>query len=226
MAKFISLEGIEFTGKSTLTKGLSDNLRQLGFVVATAHDPGTTARAEQIRLDVFQKTREGADIMTITKLYMEARSDLSNEVIKPFLSQHRSNKKAIFICDRFLDSTRVYIGLTHDIEMAKIFAIERQFLGDLLPDLTLICYFNNNNFEQELERRRQSTIEKRKNEKNVSIWHESNFQKMKLRQENYFKIIQVAKRNGEDRLFELINVSMPFPEVLESATNKILTHIL
>ena len=102
--KFITLEGGEGTGKSTLQRALAKRLESDGFDVVVTREPGGTPLAEAVRQLALHPPAGGSwSPMGEALLMNAARSDHLENLIRPALA----NGKWV-ICDRFADSTRVY----------------------------------------------------------------------------------------------------------------------
>ena len=129
--KFITFEGSEGCGKSTQSEMLFTYLKSKGKEVIYLREPGGVKLSEDIRLMLLNpKSKIGPEAETL--LYMAARAQVVEEVIKPALAQGKT-----IVCDRFLDSTIAYqgYGLGVDIKLIKI-------MGDfatqgIQPDLTI-----------------------------------------------------------------------------------------
>ena len=131
--RFITLEGGEGAGKSTLARTLADQLRAHGLEVDVTREPGGTGNAEAIRaLLIHGETgRWSAECETL--LLYAARADHVSRRIRPALE-----RGAWVICDRFSDSTRAYQGAAGGMGNEAIAAIDTAALGGFKPDLTLI----------------------------------------------------------------------------------------
>lgn len=130
--KFITLEGGEGTGKSTQARRLCDALNARGIATVLTREPGGTPLGEEIRrLILSQKT---AAPETELLLFAAARIEHLTQVIRPALE-----RGAWVVCDRYIDSTRVYQGMLAHIGAPLVDSIERSTLrpGDL-PDLTFV----------------------------------------------------------------------------------------
>lgn len=130
--RLITLEGGEGTGKSTQARRLCDTLSARGIATVLTREPGGTPLGEEIRrLILSQKT---AAPETELLLFAAARIEHLAQVIRPALE-----RGAWVVCDRYIDSTRVYQGMLAHIGPALIDSIERSTLrpGDL-PDVTFI----------------------------------------------------------------------------------------
>ena len=132
--RFITLEGGEGTGKSTLQAALRDRLAGQGVDVVLTREPGGTPRAEAIRALVLTPPGGKAFSPLAEALLMNAaRSDHLDELIRPALSAGRW-----VICDRFSDSTRVYQGVSGEVSPEALQSLVAHVVDPTRPDLTLI----------------------------------------------------------------------------------------
>ena len=131
--RFITLEGGEGTGKSTLIAGLSDALQDRGQNVIVTREPGGTKLAEEVRaLALNPPAGETWSPLSHALLMNTARDDHLNKLIRPAFE-----RGDWVLCDRFADSTRAYQSIDgQDIE--TLLKIERAVVGETRPDLTLI----------------------------------------------------------------------------------------
>jgi len=130
--KFITLEGPEGSGKSTQAKLLTRYLKSRGYKAIFLREPGGTKISEKIRRILLDKFNQEICPLAETLLYMAARAQLIQEVIKPAI-----NRGYFVVCDRFLDSTIAYQGYGLGVDLSLI-----KYLGDFLtsrvnPDLTI-----------------------------------------------------------------------------------------
>ena len=125
---FITLEGVEGSGKTTQAQRLAE---ALGPDVVLTREPGGTPIAERIR-DIFL-TSDGITAMTELLLIAAARAQHVDELIRPALEKNK-----IVICDRFTDATVAYQGYRGGIDLALIHHLNRVATGGLTPDLTFI----------------------------------------------------------------------------------------
>ncbi|MEM5517598.1 dTMP kinase [Henriciella sp. AS95] len=130
---FITIEGGEGAGKSTLISGLERELSARGLEIVTTREPGGTVLAEQIR-NLVLNPPDASDWSPIAEalLMNAARADHVEKKIAPALEGGRW-----VICDRFADSTRVYqgIGGVGD-EVLRLMQVEVTQLAS--PDITLV----------------------------------------------------------------------------------------
>jgi len=131
--KFITFEGGEGAGKSTQIARLAERLRKAGLKVLETREPGGSAGAEAVRHVILSGGAEpfGTEMEAI--LFAAARSDNVEHIIKPALA-----KGTVVLCDRFMDSSRVYQGITGNLDMEFILEMEKAVTEDTRPGLTLI----------------------------------------------------------------------------------------
>ncbi len=131
--RLITFEGGEGAGKSTQVERLAAALRAAGLAVVVTREPGGTPGAEAIRALLVGGAPARWSPMTETLLLLAARHDHVLRVIEPALAGG-----GWLVCDRFIDSTRVYQGIAGGIGRALVDQLHRAVFGDLRPDLTLI----------------------------------------------------------------------------------------
>ncbi len=131
--RFITFEGGEGAGKSTQLRRLAQRLSERGAEVVVTREPGGSPGAEAIRALLVTGAVDRWSPITETLLMYAARRDHIERVIAPALSHGAS-----VICDRFFDSTRAYQGAGGAAPPDLIAALERDVVGELIPDLTLI----------------------------------------------------------------------------------------
>lgn len=131
---FITFEGGEGVGKSTQIQLLAERLRLLGREVVVSREPGGTPGAEAVR-HVILSAGMGepfGPVMEAT-LFAAARNDHVEQVIRPAV--HRG---AVVLVDRFMDSTRVYQGVSGNLPVDLIASLERVAIAGMVPDLTIV----------------------------------------------------------------------------------------
>lgn len=130
---FITFEGGEGAGKSTQIDWLATALRELGREVVVTREPGGSPGAEAIRHVLLSGAAEPFGPRMEAVLFAAARSDHVEQVIRPAVE-----RGAIVLSDRFVDSSRVYQGVTGELDADFMTMLERVTVGDMMPDLTLI----------------------------------------------------------------------------------------
>ncbi len=142
---FISFEGPDGSGKTSQAAQLHDFLVQSGYRVFLTREPGGTQIGEQVRSILFDLKNTAMTPRTETLLFMAARAQLVEEVIRPHLAQGY-----IVLSDRFADSTIAYQGYGHQNDLAQIESLVMFATGGLKPELTFLLDID---VETGLERR-------------------------------------------------------------------------
>jgi dTMP kinase len=130
---FITFEGGEGSGKSTHARRLAERLRQLGLEVVLTREPGGSPGAEVIRHILLSGAGKPLGPETEAILFAAARDDHVRTVIRPALVAGKW-----VVCDRFIDSTRVYQGALGKVDGKLIRSLERVTVGAAMPDLTFV----------------------------------------------------------------------------------------
>lgn len=135
-AFFITLEGMEGSGKSSVINFLKKYLKSKKLKIVEFREPGSTLVGEQIRQILLDKKNSKLSNHTELLLYLAARTQLIEEKL---LSAFQ--KYDCVICDRFFDSTIAYQG--YGLKMGKIvFDAVKMFSLNVVPDLTIILDTN------------------------------------------------------------------------------------
>lgn len=131
--RFVTLEGGEGAGKSTLARGLARRLEALGREVVLTREPGGSPLAERLREVILSGAARETGPFGEAILFSAARIDHLERVIRPAL-----RRGAVVICDRFADSTRAYQGALGRIDRGLLRGLERVTLDGTRPDLTIM----------------------------------------------------------------------------------------
>jgi dTMP kinase len=131
--RFITFEGGEGSGKSTHTRRLAERLQALGIDTVLTREPGGSPGAEIIRHILLSGLAKPLGAETEAILFAAARDDHVRMVIEPAIVAGKW-----VICDRFIDSTRVYQGAVGRVDPRLIRSLERITVGRAVPDLTII----------------------------------------------------------------------------------------
>lgn len=129
---FISLEGIDGSGKSTQGRRLAEALRARGQAVSLTREPGGSPGAEEIRRLVLEGPVDRWSAETEILLFTAARRDHLEKTIRPAL-----DRGEIVITDRFADSTRIFQGITRGDLSDTVDRLHQLMIG-IEPDLTLL----------------------------------------------------------------------------------------
>lgn len=130
---FITLEGIEGAGKSTVARWVCEWLDRRAIRATLTREPGGTALAERVRQIVLERGEERLSAVTETLLMFAARGIHLENLIRPALERGEW-----IVCDRFTDATRAYQGGGRGLPPAWIESLASQVQGGLQPDLTLL----------------------------------------------------------------------------------------
>ncbi|HUB51838.1 MAG TPA: dTMP kinase [Terracidiphilus sp.] len=144
---FITLEGLDGSGKTTQIKRLGQWLASRGHTVTVTRQPGGTETGDRIRAVILDARSGPLAPMTEMALMFAARAQAIDEVIEPALTAGN-----IVLCDRFTDSTEAYQGGGRKIGSETVLALHQLICGGLQPDLTLLLLPS---FEASLKRARR-----------------------------------------------------------------------
>lgn len=129
---FITLEGIEGSGKTTQARRLAAALRRRGYRVVLVRDPGSTSLGRGLRR-VLLHSRQTLSPLSEALLFFAARLQLVEEQIRPALS-----RGWVVVCDRFHDSTVAYQGDAGGVDPAWLEQAGRRVVGTIMPNLTIV----------------------------------------------------------------------------------------
>lgn len=129
----VTLEGGEGAGKSTQLARAASWLAAGAREIVTTREPGGTANGEAVRALLLEGTAERWSPAAEAMLFAAARVDHVRHVIAPALA-----RGAVVLCDRYVDSTRVYQGLVGGLGLAAVDRLHSEILGLPWPDLTIL----------------------------------------------------------------------------------------
>lgn len=133
MSKFITFEGGEGSGKSTVMKDVATRLTKEGYKLVLTREPGGTPIAEEIRNVILDKANTKMDPRTEALLYAASRRQHLVEKIWPALERGE-----IVLCDRYLDSSLAYQGGARGLGVDEVLSINMFATEGEYPDLTLL----------------------------------------------------------------------------------------
>jgi len=133
VARFITFEGIEGSGKSTQIRHLFEFLRGRDIEVLMTREPGGTLAGEKVRGILLDPMMKGLIPRAELFLYAAARIQHIEEVIQPALAAGK-----VVLCDRFVDATVAYQGHGREIPLSEVKVVNSLAALDLKPDLTFL----------------------------------------------------------------------------------------
>jgi dTMP kinase len=131
--KFITIEGPDGAGKTTQVKKIYEYLTSRGRKVLVTREPGGTALGEKLREVLLSPAGESPVPEAEALIYAASRAQLIKNVISPALL-----RGTYVLCDRFVDSSLAYQGWARGLGIEEILGINRWFIGELWPDLTIL----------------------------------------------------------------------------------------
>ncbi|MGG2067692.1 MULTISPECIES: dTMP kinase [unclassified Bacillus (in: firmicutes)] len=129
---FVTIEGPEGSGKSTLITKLLPYFEKKEQKVMATREPGGIKISEEIRTILHKKEHTMMEARTEALLYAAARRQHLVEKVIPALTDNY-----IVICDRFIDSSLAYQGYARGLGVDKVFEINRFATEDCMPDITI-----------------------------------------------------------------------------------------
>jgi dTMP kinase len=130
---FITLEGLDGSGKTTQIKRLAAWMQKRGLAPVITRQPGGTATGDRIRALLLDSGSTPLAPMSEMALMFADRAQAIAEVIEPALAAGK-----VVLCDRFTDSTEAYQGGGRELGSERVLELHRLICGNLQPDLTLL----------------------------------------------------------------------------------------
>jgi dTMP kinase len=205
---FITFEGIDGAGKSTLIEGIKLTLEKKGISFILTREPGATQTGKAIR-ELLLHTKTDIRSTTELLLYAADRAQHVEQVIQPALK-----KKQWVLCDRYIDSTTAYQGYGRELDLTLIQELHKISTQGLLPDLT---FFLDGNVSTLLSRaKKRSNDEKSKSDRLEAEAH-SFFERV----QNGFRTL--AKENPNR--FMVLNAEESPSMIIEKALAQLSQHL-
>ncbi|QHS23866.1 dTMP kinase [Virgibacillus sp. MSP4-1] len=130
---FITFEGGEGAGKTSIIEELNEKLLEKGYQTIKTREPGGIKISEKIREVILDRSHTEMDARTEALLYAAARRQHLAEKVIPKLEQG-----FIILCDRFIDSSLVYQGYARGLGIEDVYDINRFAIQDCMPDVTFL----------------------------------------------------------------------------------------
>ena len=135
--RFITFEGGEGSGKTTIIKSLMQELKEKNVKAFQSREPGGSKISEEIRKVILNVENTKMDYITEALLYAASRRQHLEEIIKPALKEGY-----LVICDRYIDSSLAYQGYARGLGIDEVYNLNHYATGGLLPDLTIFIDVN------------------------------------------------------------------------------------
>ena len=203
---FITIEGTEGSGKTTVAKELAKLLKENGHEVVHTREPGGTPISESIRNVILDRSHTAMDGRTEALLYAASRRQHLVEKIWPALKEGK-----VVLCDRFLDSSLAYQGYARGLGYDEVLNINLFATENTYPDLTLFFVIKP---EDGLQR-----IAKNKNREVNRL----DLEKLPFHQKVYDAFMELTRKFPER--FVIIDASKTLPEVIDDAYNAIVSRM-
>lgn len=129
---FLSIEGLDGSGKSSQIERLCGHLKARGYDVARSREPGGCPIAEEIRQLVLDPAHGEMCAQAEALLYAAGRAQHVREVVRPALAAGK-----VLVCDRFVDSSAVYQGAARGLGIDAVMAMNAPAIDGTMPDATL-----------------------------------------------------------------------------------------
>ncbi len=195
---FITVEGPEGSGKSSVCRQIYEELLKKGYNVILSREPGGTPISESIREVILNKANTAMDGRTEALLYAASRRQHLVEKIWPALKEGK-----IVLCDRYLDSSLAYQGVARHLGVDEVLNINMFATEGTFPDLTLLFDITPEDGLARIAKNQNREINRLDLEK-IEFHHQVR---------NAF--LSLAKRYPER--FIVIDASLPFDEVVKKA---------
>jgi dTMP kinase len=200
--QFITFEGPEGSGKTSIIQHLNKQLLALGHDVLVTREPGGVKLSEEIRNILLDNHNLGMDKKTEALLFAAARRQHVVEVIQPALEAGK-----MVLCDRYIDSSLAYQGHARDIGIEEVYQLNLFAIESLMPDLTL---FIDVKPEVGLERVRHNQRSMDRLDNETIAFHQKVY-------EGYMKIAEI-----EPERIKILDGNQTIEEVVEQALKHIL----
>ncbi|WFA05357.1 dTMP kinase [Bacillus sp. HSf4] len=203
---FITFEGPEGAGKTTVLEAAAQILMKNGHSVLATREPGGIDISEQIREVILNPKNTDMDPKTEALLYAAARRQHLVEKVKPAL-----DKGQIVLCDRFIDSSLAYQGYARGLGMDEVLSVNQFAIGGMMPDVTIFF-----------------AIEPEEGLKRINANEDREKNRLDLEQIHFHKRVQEGYQEAIKRFpdrFQTVDASQTFEDVLKRV-NQIINEAL
>ena len=201
---FITFEGPDGSGKTTVATAVCERLQALGYEVVHTREPGGIDIAEQIRNVILKPENTAMDGKTEALLYAASRRQHLVERVFPAVKAGK-----IVICERFLDSSLAYQGYGRQLGFDEVLGINLFAIDNTYPDATIYLDIDE---QAGLDRLKDRDFKDRLDQESIDFHHRV--------KEGYKKVLETFK----DRI-EIVDASKPLEEVIQESLDIILNKI-
>lgn len=201
---FITLEGPDGSGKTTVADIICEKLLADGIQVVHTREPGGIAISEDIRNIILDPKNTMMDAKTEALLYAASRRQHLVEKVLPAVKQGK-----IVICERFLDSSLAYQGFGRQIGMDEVLGINLFAIDNTYPDMTIYLDVDE---QVGLDRLKDRTFKDRLDQESIDFHHRV--------KQGYKEVLNRFK----DRI-QIIDASRPLDSVVED-TYRLITNLI
>ena len=216
MSAFITIEGIEGAGKSTLRAKLAEWLKPQVDELVVTREPGATDLGKALREILLDDTRTNLDPLAELLLFFADRAQHLHEVIRPALE-----RGATVLCDRYIHSTLAYQGFGRQLPLEELRRLTSFATGGLRPDLVLLLDLEAvEGLERAANRTRRASssfdIESiEPGESSGDTWNRFEQQKLEFHQRVRDGFLQLAKDSNNK--FTVLDANMSEEQVVDEA---------
>ena len=203
---FITFEGGEGAGKTSILEAVAGRLRTMGLEVMTTREPGGIKISEQIRKVILDTANTEMEERTEALLYAAARRQHLVEKVLPALEEGK-----IILCDRFIDSSLAYQGHARGLGIEEVYAINQFAIKDCMPDMTLF-------FDVEPKKGLERIMANRDRERNRLDLETLQFHEL------VYEGYQILADRFQERI-QTIDANQSLEEVEKTAFDRIITYI-
>ena len=197
---FITFEGPEGAGKTTILQAAADQLTKNGHSVLATREPGGIEISERIREVILNPSHTAMDPKTEALLYAAARRQHLVEKVKPALEEGK-----IVLCDRFIDSSLAYQGYARGLGIDEVFSVNQFAIGNMMPNMTI--YFD---------------IDPEEGMKRININHAREKNRLDLEKLHFHQLVQKGYEEVMNRFpgrFRIVDASQSVELVLKRVNN-------
>lgn len=198
---FITFEGGEGCGKTTVIKAVKEALEKKNIPLHVTREPGGSVIAEQIRNIILDKNNTMMDSRTEALLYAASRRQHLVEIVKPLLE-----KGVLVLSDRYLDSSLAYQGFARGIGIDEVYSINEFAIDETMPDMTFFLDLKPEEGLKRIAQHRSDEVNRLDLEK--LSFHEKVYEGYQLLLEKYpSRIIKIdASKTVEEETEEIVKI--------------------